>query len=233
LRSIRTYLATLAQQFGQTISRSSFRRWLKNWGKVYKRAKRSCKAHRDQSLFSVFQEELQALKEWEDQGQIDLFFYDEMGLNLIPSIPYGWQTKGETVEIPSIKSSNISTAGFLSRDNRFTSWVVEGAINTEMTVKIFDAFANTLAKQTVVILDNASIHTSKHFQEHIAGWRQKGLLIQYIPAHCPELNYIEMLWHKIKYEWLEIQAFNSKDSLVLHLNEILKGVGQKYRITFS
>jgi len=136
LRSIRTYLATLAQQFDQTISGSSFRGWLKNWGKVYKGAKRSCKAHRDQTLFGVFQDELQALKEWEDQGQIDLFFYDEMGLNLIPSIPYGWQTKGETLEIPSIKSGHISTAGFLSPDNSFTSWVVEGAINTEMRVKI-------------------------------------------------------------------------------------------------
>ncbi len=130
-----------------------------------------------------------------------------MGLNLIASIPYGWQTKGQTVEIPSIKSSNISTADFLSRDNRFTSWVVQGAINTEMTVQIFDEFAQTLPKKTVVILDNASSHTSKLFQDHIPGWRQKGLLIQYIPAHCPELNYIEMLWQKIKYEWLEIEAF--------------------------
>lgn len=233
MRSIRSYLATLAQQFNQTISRSTFRRWLKNWGKVYKRAKRSCKAHRDQSLFSVFQEELQALKEWEDQGQIELFFYDEMGLNLIPSIPYGWQTKAERVEIPSIKSSNISTAGFLSRDNRFTSWVVEGAINTEMMVKIFNDFAQTITKRTVVILDNASSHTSKLFQDHIAGWRQKALLIQYIPAHCPELNYIEMLWRKIKYEWLEIEAFASKESLLLHLNDILKAIGQKYQITFS
>ena len=233
MRSIRTYLATLAQQFDQTISRSTFWRWLKNWGKVYKRAKRSCKAHRDQTLFRVFQDELQALKEWEDQGQIDLFFYDEMGLNLIPSIPYGWQTKAETVEIPSIKSSNISTAGFLSPDNTFISWLVEGAINTEMRVKIFNAFAQTITKQTVVILDNASSHTCKLFQDHIPGWRQKGLLIHYIPAHCPELNYIEMLWHKIKYEWLDLEAFASKESLLLHLNEILKAIGQKYRITFG
>lgn len=233
MRSIRSYLATLSQQFGTTISRSTFRRWLKNWRKVYKRAKRSCKTHRDETLFEVFQVELQALKEWEDQGQIDLFFYDEMGLNLIPSIPYGWQTKGQTVEIPSIKSSNISTAGFLSRDNRFTSWVVQGAINTEMTVKIFDEFAESISKKTVVILDNASSHTSKLFQDNIPGWRQKGLLIQYIPAHCPELNYIEMLWRKIKYEWLEIDAFLSEESLLLHLNDVLKGIGEKYRITFS
>ena len=233
LRSIRAYLATLAQQFGKTISRSSFRRWLKNWGKVYKRAKRSCKAHRDETLFSFFQQELQALKAWEDQGEIDLFFYDEMGLNLIPSIPYGWQTKGQTVEIPSLKSSNISTAGFLSRDNRFTSWVVQGAINTEMTVKIFEEFAQSITKKTVVILDNASSHTAKLFQDQLPGWRQKGLLIQFIPAHCPELNYIEMLWHKIKYDWLEIEAFLSKDNLLLHLDNILMEIGNKYRITFS
>ncbi len=223
----------MAQQFGQTISRSSFRRWLKNWGKVYKRAKRSCKQHRDEGLFAFFEHELQALKDWEDQGQIDLFFFDEMGLNLIPSIPYGWQTKGQRVEIPSIKSSNISTAGFLSRDNRFTSWVVEGAIDSEMTVKIFEQFAESIEKKTVVILDNASIHTSQHFQSRIHSWHQKGLWIQYIPAHCPELNYIEMLWRKIKYEWLEIEAFTSKENLLLHLTQILKNIGKKYRITFG
>ncbi len=156
-----------------------------------------------------------------------------MGLNLIPSIPYGWQTKGQRVEIPSIKSSNISTAGFLSRDNRFTSWVVEGAIDSEMTVKIFEQFAESIEKKTVVILDNASIHTSQHFQSRIHSWRQKGLLIQYIPAHCPELNYIEMLWRKIKYEWLEIEAFTSKENLLLHLTQILKNIGKKYRITFG
>jgi transposase len=111
--------------------------------------------------------------------------------------------------------------------------VVEGAINTEMTIKMFNAFAQTLTKQTVVILGNATSHISKLFQDHIPGWRQRGLLIHYILAHCPQLNYIEMLWHKIKYEWLEIEAFASKESLLAHLNDILKKIGQKYRITFS
>lgn len=233
LRSIRTYLATLAEKFGKTISRSSFRRWLKNWRKVYKRAKRSCKAHRDETLFSFFQQELQALKAWEDRGEIDLFFYDEMGLNLIPSIPYGWQTKGQRIEIPSIKSSNITTAAFLSRDNRLTSFVIQGAINSEMSVQIFDDFAGQLTKKTVVILDNASTHTSNLFKQRKPFWRKKGLLIQYIPAHCPELNYIEMLWHKIKYEWLDFDAFLSKEKLLQHLTAILEQVGEKYRITFS
>ena len=183
-------------------------------------------------MFSFFQQELQALKAWEERGEIDLFFYDEMGLNLIPSIPYGWQTKAETVEIPSIKSSNITTAGFLSRDNRLTSFVVQGAINSEMSVQIFDDFAGQLTKKTVVILDNASTHTSALFKQRMPFWRKKGMLIQYIPAHCPELNYIEMLWQKIKYEWLDFDAFLSKEKLLQHLTTILEQVGEKYRITF-
>lgn len=200
---------------------------------MYKRAKGSCKPHRDETLFAFLRQALQALKAWEDKGEIDLFFYDEMGLNLIHSILYGWQTKGETVEIPSIKSSNISTAGFLSSDNRFSSFVVQGAINSEMSVKIFDDFSQQLLKKTVVIIDNASTHTSTLFKEAISGWRQKGLLIQYIAAHCPQLNYIEILWRKIKYEWLDFEAFVSKEKLLQHLNDILEQVGKKYRITFS
>ena len=102
-----------------------------------------------------------------------------------------------------------------------------------MTVKIFEEFAESLTKKTVVILDNASSHTSKLFQDHIPSWRQKGWLVQFILAHCPELNYIELLCQKIKYEWLEIKAFVSKDNLLLHLLYILKEIGNKYRITFS
>lgn len=200
---------------------------------MYKRAKRSSKPHRDQVLFTFFKEELQALKACEERAEIDLFFYDEMGINLIPSIAMGWQKRGQVVEIASKKSSNISTAGFLSRDNRFEAFVVEGAINSEMVVKMFDDFSHNLLKKTVVILDNASTHTSKLFKEHIKIWRQRGLLIQFIPPYCPELNYIEILWRKIKYEWLEFEAYLSKTSLLLHLNNILEGIGEKYRITFS
>ncbi len=34
LRSVRSYLAELEGKYGQCISRSTFRRWLKGWGKV-------------------------------------------------------------------------------------------------------------------------------------------------------------------------------------------------------
>ncbi len=233
LRSVRGYLALLEQRYGQPISRSTFRRWLKGWGRVYKRARRSCKAHRDQSLFDFFAQELQALKAWEDSGAIDLLFFDERGLNLIPSVPYGWQRRGQRAEIPSRKSGNVSTAGFLSRDNRFTGFVTQGAVTSELVVAMFEQLAGQLAKKTVVILDNASTHTCNLFTDRIPAWRRQGLLIQYLPPYCPELNYIELLWQKVKYEWLDFEAFLSQKNLVEHLQLVLGQIGTKYRITFS
>ncbi len=221
LRSVRRYLADLEQRYGRPISRSTFRRWLKGWGKVYKRARRSCQAHRDQSLFAFFAQELEQLKAWEQTGAIDLFFFDEMGLSLVPSVPYGWQTKGQRAQIPSTKGGQVTVAGFLSRDNRFTGFLTEGPVNSELAVAMFEQFAGQLAKKTVVVLDNASPHTSNLFAERIPAWRQQGLLIQYLPAYCPELNYIELLWQKVKYEWLDFEAFLSEQNLIEHLDLVL------------
>ncbi len=39
------------------------------------------------------------------QGVQDLYYFDEAGFSLTPSVPYGWQPIGERVEIPSAKSA--------------------------------------------------------------------------------------------------------------------------------
>src|SRR3989475_9299105 len=60
---------------------------------------------------------------------------------------------------------------------------------------------------TVVVMDNASIHTSEAFQEAIPKWEKKGLSIFYLPEYSPELNLIEILWRFMKYEWIEFWAY--------------------------
>jgi len=39
------------------------------------------------------------------------------------------------------------------------------------------------------------------FLDNIDNWEKQNLFIQNIPAYSPELNKIEILWRKIKYEW--------------------------------
>jgi len=85
----------------------------------------------------------------------------------------------------------------------------------------------------VVVIDNASMHTSNDFLNRLDRWKSRGLIIQNIPPYSPELNRIEILWRKIKYEWLDFSAYESFQSLKESLNDILANIGQKYKISFA
>jgi len=90
-----------------------------------------------------------------------------------------------------------------------------------------------LTKKTVVIIDNASTHTSKCFTEKIVVWEEKGLVIKRLPAYSPELNLIEILWRFIKYHWLPFRAYFSHKNLRKELEKILSTVGSKHQINFN
>ena len=57
--------------------------------------------------------------------------------------------------------------------------------------------------------------------------KKKGLTIFYLPTYSPELNIIEILWRFIKYEWLNIDAYESWKSFVKAVEDVLQGVGGK------
>ena len=53
------------------------------------------------------------------------------------------------------------------------------------------------------------------------------------PESLPELNLIEILWRFIKYQWLEIDAYSSWQSLVSSVERIIKEFGDNYVINFA
>ena len=62
---------------------------------------------------------------------------------------------------------------------------------------------------------------------------ENNLFIQNIPTYSPELNKIEILWRKIKYEWLNFSAYESFKTLKEELNNILANIGLDYHINFT
>jgi len=100
-------------------------------------------------------------------------------------------------------------------------------------IECFDTFSRLIEKETWVVIDNAPTHTSEEFDDQIETWAQRGLHLYFLPAYCPELNLIEHLWRKIKYEWLPLSAFESNKAFAQALDNVLSQVGSKYQITFS
>ncbi len=70
------------------------------------------------------------------------------------------------------------------------------------------------------------------FKSKALEWRAQRLYVIFLPPYSPELNLIEMLWKKIKYEWLPVTAYQSFQSLTDHVLSVLSNYGERYKISF-
>ncbi|KJR40052.1 transposase, partial [Candidatus Magnetoovum chiemensis] len=104
---------------------------------------------------------------------------------------------------------------------------------TETVIACIDDFSKCLKKKTVLVIDNASVHTSKAIKAKIPQWQEKGLELFYLPTYSPELNLIEILWRFMKYEWIEFYAYKSWENLIEYVENVLRNFGEKYIINYG
>ena len=109
--------------------------------------RKSLKSLRDPRDFAKCQRELEALQKQEDQGKIDLYYFDESGFTLDPSIPYAWQEPGTVIEIPARKSGRINVLGFMNRKNDLHPFLFEQSVDTSVVIACFEAFSKTRKKK--------------------------------------------------------------------------------------
>ena len=178
--------------------------------------------------------ELKSVRRGFSLGEFDLYYFDEAGFSLVPSVPYGWQPTGQRIEIPSGRSPQLNVLGFLRHDGKhFDSYVAQGSVDGSMAIACIDHFCSKLRKPTTVVIDNAPVHTSAMFQSMIPEWESRNLFFWFLPPYCPELNLIEILWKKIKYQWLPIDAYESFEKLNDKLCSILANIGKLFSINFT
>lgn len=168
-----------------------------------------------------------------ESGEIDLYYGDEAGVSLEPNVPYGWQFADEAVAMPSERGSGINCFGLLTRSNKSWTAVSEKAIDAAFVVEQLERFSFSLSRLTVVVLDNARIHTGKKMRERIGAWQRRGLFVFYLPTYSPHLNIAETVWRKLKYEWLSAADYESKGHLQYAVSLALSAFGKSLKIRFS
>src|SRR5262247_1762833 len=90
-RSLKAVVERLAHKTEKRLSISTLKRLAKKARLRWKRVRKSLKKLRDPAAFAKCRRELEALQTQDDQGKIDLYYFDESGFALDPSIPYAWQ----------------------------------------------------------------------------------------------------------------------------------------------
>jgi transposase len=121
----------------------------------------------------------------------------------------------------------------MNRKNQLCYEIIKHNIKSKDVIDFLDKFSNKIERKTVVVLDQASIHTSDNFLGKLKEWREKNLEIFWLPTYSPKLNSIEILWKFIKYEWIDINAYSSQKNLLKYLKKVLDNFGSKYVINFA
>lgn len=234
VRSAKEVSLELKEKTGKELSVCTIRRWAKRFNLKWKRMKKGLAKKKDETEYARAKEDIAGFEQLQQKGEIDIYYFDATGFDLTPTVPYAWQPIGSTTVIPSSRSKRINVVGFLNpRTHELHPFMIQGSVNSSVVVACFDQLCQTLNKPTIVIIDNAPVHTSNEFSENIEKWQLKGLFVYFLPTYSPTLNLIEILWKRIKYHWLPIEAYQSFNSLYNNISNILVNYGSKYLIRFA
>jgi transposase len=178
-------------------------------------------------------EGLGELEELSQQGLIDLYYGDESRVSMEPCVPYGWQFPGENVFMPTSKGRGLNCFALLSRANDLVFETTRQAITSEFIIGQLERLSFSIKKLTVVVLDNARVHTAKKVEARRGFWQKRGLMIFYLPPYSAHLNIAEILWRKLKYEWLQGDDYLTTEGLFYQVRQALAAVGKGLKIQFS
>jgi transposase len=162
-----------------------------------------------------------------------LYYGDESRVSMEPCVPYGRQFAGEEVFMPSAKGAGLNCFALLTRANDLVFETTRRRITSQFIVEQLERLSFSIKQITVVVLDNARVHTSRQVRERRPFWQRRGLFIFYLPPYSPHLNIAERLWRKLKYEWLQPSDYATADGLFYQVRQVLAAVGTSLKIRFS
>jgi transposase len=232
-RNLKAVLEKIEATWNIKISLDTLKRMLKAFQMRWKRMRRVTAKQPVSADYERKRSALEILKDLDAVGSIALYYMDETGFTLVPPIPYAWQAVGETLGIPSQRSSSLNVLGFMHRQGKLESYVSEQSITSDVVVACIETFFPKVNKPTVIVIDQASIHTGQMVWQMRDEWAQRDLYLFDLPTYSPELNLIEIVWRFMKYEWIDITVYKSWKSLVNHVEEMLIGFGKDFVINFA
>lgn len=199
----------------------------------YKRIRKRPRKQEAQEVYDYKVERLSGLENLSDEGAIDLLYADAARVSVQPCVPYGWQFADEDVFMPATQGAGLNCFAFLTRDNQCRYTTTRERITSQFIFEQMEHVSMQLEKLTVVVLDNAPVHVAGLIQARRAVWEKWGLYLFYLPRYSPHLNIVEILWHKLKYEWLRPADYETTEGLFYTVRQALAAVGKNLKINFS
>jgi transposase len=202
------------------------------WRRARRRTAKAPAPHR----VTAARKALEKLRLLEAAGRCKLFYGDESGFCLQPTLFCCWQPPGPTLSLPAqAHGKRLNVAGFLRGDGSFFHFEREGRLGGAEFVEAVESKLLPVLSggPAMLVLDNGPCHRSRLVKAKRAEWRARGLRLFFLPPYCPHLNRIETLWRMVKHRWLSPAAYATFSTLRQTIAAVLNQVGSTCHVTFA
>jgi len=107
--------ACIRDRCGLEVSQQTIKRVFKSFEGRWRRMRKQVKHRPDPETYQEKREALETLIEEDREGIIALRSCDASGFCFVPSLPYAWQEKGDTMAIESRQSTRGNVRGFMHK----------------------------------------------------------------------------------------------------------------------
>ena len=171
-----------------------------------------------------YKQKAKRLKKYQKQaknGELLLFYQDEIDLNLLPGIMRCWTLEGIQRKVPT-PGANQKQYGFgaVNYVSGQTVHRIEERKNSVGFCAFIEQFMKTVtqapdyhAQKIVLVVDNFIIHRSRKTQDFLEKYKDQ-LLLFMLPTYSPWLNLIERLWKHLRRKVTHNHLFTSIAELV-------------------
>jgi putative transposase len=202
---------------GIALGARQVRRHLKRMKASYRRTASTLKHKQDKAAAERAGRVLTNLKAKAVGGAVKLYYLDECGF--APTLPtgYSWALPGQRKFIP-YEAPQGRRVNALAAYRPYDRSPRLDVFTAERTWDSYDllGFLNALpwAKcPRVVVLDNASVHTSKVIRRARHELTTLGIYLYFLPPYSPELNRIEPVFRRVKHHEIPQRSFATRSGL--------------------
>jgi putative transposase len=189
--SCATLALTLQAKRGITVSAETMRRWLREIGWVWKRAKLVAKDDDPQRVdrLARIRWVLEQLKCCEA-----FVFADELDIHLLPKVGCAWMPKGSQLEVMTPgQNQKHYLAGALELSTGTLHYCLgprkTNALFRDLLTRLEEHYPADRYTRLYVVVDNYKIHKAKAVEQWLATHPRVRLL--FLPTYCPPANPIE------------------------------------------
>ncbi len=160
---------------------------------------------------------LKRLRRLARQGQIHLYYADEMDVALLPTLSGRWMRVGQQTEIDTpgqnAKQYVFGAVNYVTGALLWVPWSNKNNVGFRQLLKQIRECHAADTTKVVIVLDNYRIHKAKAVQAWQRQQRAR-FRLYFLPTYAPRLNPIERVWHHFRRNVTDNFFFKTMDRLM-------------------